>query len=113
MIFKDYFQIKMEFVQNPYVDIHLYKMELEYEVLKIFNLILKKYGLEENRFKIVNYYNDQKSMNCISINLAFENSQSITYYKSLGLFAGITCELSDKLRQEIIDKERILKRKLK
>lgn len=112
MNFNDYFTILMKFKENPFVDISISKRELEYEILKIWNSLLLKYGISEDKFKISNYYRDNNS-SCFSIDLTFENTQNTSYYKSIGLFAGMTSELSDKLRKEIIEKEKILKRTLK
>lgn len=118
MDFDTYFRIQMNFQENPNVTISYFKNELEYEILKVWNNLLKYYGISEDKFINVKSYvserseNQEKGFEFYNIRLNFNNTQTPTYYKSIGTFAGIICELSDKLRKEIIEKEKILKREL-
>ena len=118
MIFDEYFQIKMNFAEDPTVTISYFKNEIEYEILKIWKNLLDHYGVSEDKFKIRKEYfskrveNREHEFYIFTIEFQFNNTQTVTYYKSIGTFAGIICELSDKLRKEIIEKEKILKREL-
>lgn len=118
MNFDEYFQIRMNFAEDPNVTISYFKNELEYEILKIWKNLLNHYGVSEDKFKIEKEYfskrfeNREHEFYIFTIKLQFNNTQNVIYYKSIGTFAGFICELSDKLRKEIIEKEKILKREL-
>lgn len=109
MNFDDYFEISFNFTDNPYCIIIILKNELEYEIMKLWKKLRENYYLTDDKILIKDN---------LIYRVEFENKQSddsvfcANFYRNIGSFCNLLMKMSDDLKKEIIEKERILKRKL-